>query len=70
MTSIEWLISQLNKKGFAQVVTDEEIQQAKEIEKRQIIKSFEEGTKMNDIQDELSAGFNAVMYYYETYTND
>ena len=33
MTSIEWLISQLNKQGFAQVVTDEEIQQAKEMHK-------------------------------------
>jgi effector-binding domain-containing protein len=31
MTSIEWLIRQLNKQGFAQVVTDQEIQQAKEI---------------------------------------
>ena len=31
MTSIEWLISQLNKQGFAQVVTDEEIKQACEI---------------------------------------
>ena len=34
---VEWLVSQLNKKGFAQVVTDEEIKQAKEMEKKQII---------------------------------
>ena len=40
------------------------------MEKEQIIESFKEGTKMNDVQDELSAGFNAVIYYYETYTND
>jgi len=35
MTAVEWLVSQLNKQGFAQVVTDEEIQQAKELEKQQ-----------------------------------
>jgi hypothetical protein len=34
-TALEWLVSQLNKEGFAQVVTDEEIQQAKEMEKEQ-----------------------------------
>ena len=36
-TAVEWLVSQLNKQGFAQVVTDEEIQIAKEMEKEQII---------------------------------
>ena len=46
------------------------IANAKELHKIEIIESFKEGTKMNDVQDELSAGFNAVMYYYETYTND
>ena len=35
MTAVEWLVSQLNKQGFAQVVTDEEIEQAKEMEKQQ-----------------------------------
>jgi hypothetical protein len=34
-TAVEWLIEQLNKKGFAPVVTDEEIEQAKEMEKEQ-----------------------------------
>lgn len=34
-TAVEWLVEQLNKEGFAQVVTDEEIQQAKEMEKQQ-----------------------------------
>ncbi len=29
-TEVEWLVSQLNKPGFTEVVTDEEIQQAKE----------------------------------------
>ena len=34
-TAVEWLVSQLNKQGFAQVVTDEEIKQAKEMEAQQ-----------------------------------
>ena len=35
-TAVEWLVSQINKIGFAQVVTDEEIAQAKEMEKQQM----------------------------------
>jgi hypothetical protein len=37
MTAVQWLISQLNKKGFAQVVTDEEIEQADKMFEQQII---------------------------------
>jgi hypothetical protein len=33
-TAVDWLVSQLNKPGFAEVITEEEIQQAKEIEKQ------------------------------------
>jgi hypothetical protein len=32
-TSVDWLVSQLNKPGFAEVITEEEIQQAKKMEK-------------------------------------
>lgn len=42
-TAIDWLISQLNKTGFAEVVTDEEIQKAKEMERAQIEEAFFEG---------------------------
>lgn len=34
MTAVEWLVSKLNKNGFAKVVTDEEIEQAKEMERQ------------------------------------
>jgi hypothetical protein len=34
-SSTEWLVSILNKKGFAPVLTEEEIQQAKQMEKEQ-----------------------------------
>jgi hypothetical protein len=36
-TVVEWLIEQLNKPGFAQVVTVEEIEQANEMYKEQMI---------------------------------
>ena len=42
-TAVEWLISQLNKEGFAQVVTDEEIEQTKEMEKKQRRESYDNG---------------------------
>ena len=41
--------------------------QAKEMEKEQIINSFKEGTKYIDINDEISAEFNGMIYYNETY---
>ncbi len=37
MTAVEWLVSILNKEGFAPVLTNEEIKQAKQMEKQQII---------------------------------
>ena len=37
------------------------------MEREQIIDAFSEGTKMIDINDELSARFNACVYYVEQY---
>jgi hypothetical protein len=37
LTAVQWLVSILNKEGFAQVVTDEEFEQALAMEKEQII---------------------------------
>jgi predicted GNAT family acetyltransferase len=57
-TAVEWLVSQLNKQGFAQVVTDEEIKQAKEMEKQQIIDAYVECWKThvpNGIEFKLPA---------------
>ena len=66
-TAVEWLVNQLNKQGFAQVVTDEEIQQAKEMFKQQIINAcdagFDDGCGfIEDIKYK-----NAEQYYKETY---
>ena len=38
-----------------------------EMEREQIIESFMEGTKMHNINDELSARFNACIYYGEKF---
>lgn len=37
-TAVDWLVSQLNKPGFAEVITEEEIQQAKKMEKEMIMR--------------------------------
>lgn len=63
MTAVEWLVSQLNKQGFAQVVTDEEIEQAKEIEKQQIIDAYYYDPNCDAIKDD------GEQYYNETFKN-
>jgi excinuclease UvrABC ATPase subunit len=60
-TAVEWLVNQLNKQGFAQVVTDEEIQQAKEMEQKQIENAFDDG-EMNRDGNKYSSD-----YYNETF---
>jgi hypothetical protein len=40
-TAVSWLVSQLNKQGFAQVVTDEEFKQANEMFEQQIMDAYE-----------------------------
>jgi hypothetical protein len=60
-TAVEWLVSQLNEKGFAGVVTDEEIEQAKEMEKEQMILIYKAA-----FQD----GFNGELFEFEQYYNE
>jgi hypothetical protein len=63
-TAVEWLIEQMYKECI-NVFTDKEIEQAKEMEKEQIIEAFKEGVeywngdewKLIDIED----------YYIKTY---
>jgi hypothetical protein len=65
-TAVEWLVSQLNKQGFAKVVTDEEIEQAKAMEKEQHIDTFNQG--MNFSVDYFGFGITeAEQYYKETF---
>jgi len=61
MTAVEWLVSILNKEGFAPVLTNEEIKQAKEMEKQQIIDAYH----INPL--ETKWGNIGEQYYNETY---
>jgi len=60
ITAVEWLVKKLNTPGFAQVVTDEEIQQALVMEMEQITDAWEDG------QNSFSTR-NAEIYYNETF---
>jgi 2-iminoacetate synthase ThiH len=60
-TAVEWLEELLNKQGFAMVVTNEEINQAKEMEKQQIEKAHIDGGKNQR---------TSVQYYNETFKSE
>ena len=62
-TTVRWLVSILNKDGFAPVLTDEEIQQALQMEREQIIDARQDGV------DAVFKGYSISNkeYYNETY---
>jgi len=64
-TAVEWLVSILNKEEFAKVVTDEEIHQAKEMEKQQIETAYQAGD--GDAYNLEETKTWAEQYYNETY---
>ena len=70
-TAVEWLIEQLKENNM---LTFDEwtelVEQAKEMEKEQIVDAFSEGTKMIDVNDEMSAMINGIIYYGENYEQD
>ena len=59
-TAVQWLVSILNKQGFAPVLTDEEIQQANAMEKERILDAWEDG------QGSFSTR-SAEQYFNETF---
>jgi hypothetical protein len=69
-TAVDWLIERLNKLGFAQVVTDEEIKQAKEIEKEQSIDFARLCLNKAKDLDVLTVFINVQQYYNETYVDE
>ena len=77
-TALQWYIQQhdeLAELSRNKTITISEIlirikdikKQALQMEREQIVHAFLEGTKMIDINNELSARFNACVYYVETY---
>ena len=70
-TAVEWLMEQLTKNyPLTKESAESIIEQAKEMEKHQIVDAFSEGTKMIDVNDEMSAMFNGFIYYGENYEQD
>jgi len=64
-TTVRWLVSILNKDGFAPVLTDEEIQQALQMEREQIIDAWKDGAYGGG---QFTTTFdNEEQYYNETY---
>jgi hypothetical protein len=70
-TAVEWIIREIIRHQMSFYGTSSIplyiIEQAKRMEREQIINAFSEGTRMKDINDELSARFNACLYYVQTY---
>jgi len=58
-TAVDLLVSILNKDGFTPVLTNEEIQHFKQMEKEQIVEAFENYLSYYDERGEV--------YYNETY---
>jgi len=65
-TAVDLLVSILNKDGFTPVLTDEEIQQAKQMEREQIVDAYTE-CWMNDGGNGFHKVKEAESYYNETY---
>ena len=65
-TAVDWLLEELSDNGFSHLdLATDIIEQAKEMEKEQIIEAFKHG-KLPPI----FVNFNAEEYYNETYKNE
>lgn len=70
-TAVEWLMEQLTKNyPLTKESAESIIEQAKQMEKEQIVDAFSEGTRMIDVNDEMSAILNGFIYYGENYEQD
>jgi hypothetical protein len=59
-TAVEFLVEAVNRKGLVGLFTGEELQQAKEMEKKQIIDAYETG-------DKYKTEISGEQYYKETF---
>ena len=69
-TAVEWLVKTLELDTRFNGIMNDVIEQAKEMEKEQIVDAFSEGTRMIDVNDEMSAMLNGFIYYDENYEQD
>ena len=64
-TAVEWLLEELNDNGFKYLdLATDIIEQAKEMEKEQIIDAFDTGRRKGDWI------FDGEKYYNETFKNE
>jgi hypothetical protein len=67
-TAVDLLVSILNKEGFAPVLTDEEIQHFKQMEKEQIVDAWNGGDYAYFYSKETGRDFaDGEQYYNETF---
>lgn len=67
-TSVNLLVSKLNKEGFAAVLTNEEIQEALQMEREQIEKAIEYGFNYGCRYANGEEGeYDSQPYYEQTY---
>ena len=66
-TAVEWLFLMINNPNDNQEMALKCLENAKLMEREQIVNAFSEGTRMVDINDELSARLNACVYYANTF---
>jgi hypothetical protein len=71
-TAVEWFQEQIIKivNGTCELSEAQIFLKAKQMEREQIVNAFSEGTRMVDINDELSARFNACVYYADTFNDE
>ena len=66
-TAVEWLVEELNDNGFSHLdLATDIIEQAKEIEKEQIISAFKEG----NLYHGWAIKHEPEQYYNETFKNE
>ena len=68
-TAVEWLLDQLLKDGYIERLPVLQFQQAKEMEKEQIIDAYFDSTSQFSVDARMDYPKSAEQYYNETFKN-
>ena len=69
-TAVEWLVEELTKQNMFMHLFAKEIEQAKEMEKEQIVNAFEIGYDNGACVQEGNAIYHGSNYYNETFKSE
>ena len=70
-TAVEWLVEELNDNGFSHLdLASDIIEQAKEMEKEQIIKAYKDGRSDLASNFHKSLNMSLEQYYNETFKKE